>query len=185
MINATDIRRGMILKMDDGLYQVFDFTHITPGKGRAFVQTKLRNLESGVIKDYRFRSSDRVEKAFLDSHEMQYMYNDGEFYYFMNNETFEQISLSREYLGDGIYYLKPDTIISMQFHEKRPLGVQLPASVELEVVETEPAVKNATVSNVTKPATTETGLVVQVPPFINSGETIKVNTETGEYISRA
>ncbi len=184
MINATEIRKGMILKLENELYQVLTFTHLTPGKGRAFVQTKLRQLESGTLKDYRFRSNDRVEKAFLDSQEMQYMYSDGENYHFMNNETYEQISLSADYLGDAVNYLKADIVISVQFHEGRPIGIQLPATVELQVMETEPGMKNATVTNVTKPAKMETGLVVQVPPFIDEGEVIRVNTETGEYTGR-
>jgi len=171
--------------MDDGLYQVFEFSHLTPGKGRAFVQTKLRHLETGVIKDHRFRSVDRVEKAFLDSHEMVFLYSDGDQFHFMNNETYEQISFFRDYLGDGVNYLKPDITINVQFHKGTPVGVQLPATVDLKVVETEPGVKHATVSNVTKPATMETGVVVQVPSFINEGEIIRVNTETGEYSGRA
>jgi len=184
MINATEIRKGMILIVEGELYQVLSFTHLTPGKGRAYVQTKLRHVESGTLKDYRFRSNDRVEKAFLESQEMVFLYNDGDSYHFMNNETYEQISLDESYLGDAVFYLKPETNITVDFYKGKPIGVELPATVDLEVVETEPGVKNATVSNVTKPATLETGLVVQVPPFVSEGEIIKVNTQTGEYISR-
>ncbi|MBP7866586.1 MAG: elongation factor P [Acidobacteria bacterium] len=184
MINATEIRKGNIIKMDGELYQVASYQHVTPGNLRGFVQTKLRHLASGNLKDHRFRSSDRVEKAFLDTQEMAYLYSDGEGHHFMNNETYEQICFSSEVLGDSIEYIKPETIITVDFHDGKPVGIELPATVELKVAETTPGMKHATVSNVTKPATLETGLIVQVPPFIDEGEVIRVNTETGEYLGR-
>jgi elongation factor P len=184
MINATDIRKGNIIKMDGELYQVLTYHHATPGNLRGFVQVKLRNLNSGTQKDHRFRSTDRVEKAFLDNQEMSYLYSDGDMFHFMNSETYEQVGLSKEALGDAVDYLMPETVITVDFFEGKPVGVELPSTVELKVVETEPGMKNATVSNVTKPAKLETGLVVQVPAFVNEGDTLKINTASGEYVSR-
>jgi len=185
MINATEIRKGMIIKVDGELYTVLTFHHATPGNLRGFVQAKLRSVFSGTQKEFRFRSTDKVEKAFLDTHEMSFLYSDGESYYFMNTETYEQFSLTRDALGDSVDYLKPETMITVDFYEGKPVGVEMPASVDLLVLETEPSMKNATVSNVTKPAKLETGLIVQVPSFINEGDVIRVNTETGAYLSRA
>jgi elongation factor P len=184
MINATDIRKGIIIKHEGELYQVLTYHHATPGNLRGFVQVKLRNLNSGTQKDFRFRSTDRVEKAFLDTQEMSYLYSDGEMFHFMNSQTYEQVSLSRDHLGDAVDYLMPETNITVDFYEGKPVGVELPSSVELKVVETEPGIRSATVSNVTKPAKLETGLVVQVPSFVNEGDTLKINTATGEYVSR-
>lgn len=184
MITATEIRKGMILNLEGELYQVLNFHHATPGNLRGFVQTKLRNLTSGTLRDMRFRSIDKVEKAYLDSQEMSYLYSDGESFHFMNNQTYEQVSLDRERLGDAVDYLKADTIITVDFFDGKPVGIELPANVDLTVTETTPAIRNATVSNVNKPATTETGLVVQVPPFVEEGDIIRVNTATGEYVSR-
>ncbi|MBN2431394.1 MAG: elongation factor P [Acidobacteria bacterium] len=185
MITATEIRKGMILNLEGDLYQVLNFHHSTPGNLRGFVQTKLRNLTTGSLRDMRFRSIDKVEKAYLDSQQMSYLYSDGENYYFMNNETFEQVNLDRERLGDAVDYLKADTVITVDFFDGKPVGIEIPATVDLTVTETTPAIRNATVSNVTKPATTETGRVVQVPPFVEEGDIIRVNTATGEYVSRA
>jgi elongation factor P len=184
MINATDIRKGIIIKHEGELYQVLTYHHATPGNLRGFVQVKLRNLNSGTQKDFRFRSTDRVEKAFLDTQEMSYLYSDGEMFHFMNSATYEQVSLSRDHLGDAVDYLLPETNITVDFYEGKPVGVELPSSVELKVVETEPSLRAATVSNVTKPAKLETGLVVQVPSFVSEGDTLKINTATGEYVSR-
>ena len=184
MINATDIRKGIIIKHEGELYQVLTYHHATPGNLRGFVQVKMRNLNSGTQKDFRFRSTDRVEKAFLDTQEMSYLYSDGEMYHFMNSETYEQVSLSKDHLGDAVDYLLPETTITVDFYEGKPVGVELPSSVELKVVETEPGIRSATVSNVTKPAKLETGLVVQVPSFVGEGDTLKINTATGEYVSR-
>ncbi len=184
-IKATEIRKGMILEIDGDLYYVHSFTHLTPGKGQALVQTKLKNLQSGRMIDKRFASDDKVEKASLEQREMQYLYQDGDTYYFMNMENYEQISLPKDLLGDSVNFLKPDIEISVNYYNGEPVSVELPIVVELEVIETEPGLKNATVSNVNKPAKLETGVVIQVPQFINEGDIIKVNTQTGEYISRA
>ena len=185
MISATQLRPGMIIKFNNELYSVFSMTHRTPGNLRGFVQARMRSLKSGTMTEHRFSSEDKVEKAQLDEHEMEYLYDDGEYYYFMNTETFEQMHLMKDLLGDAVQYLIPQLKLKVEFYEGKPLGVELPASVDMLVVETEPGLKGATVSNVTKPAKTETGLVVQVPPFITEGEKIRVNTAEGTYQERA
>jgi len=185
MISATQLRPGMIIKFNNELYSVFSMTHRTPGNLRGFVQARMRSLKSGTMTEHRFSSEDKVEKAQLDEHEMEYLYDDGEYYYFMNTETFEQMHLMKELLGDAVQYLIPQLKLKVEFYEGKPLGVELPATVDMLVVETEPGLKGATVSNVTKPAKTETGLMVQVPPFITEGEKIRVNTAEGTYQERA
>ena len=185
MISATQLRPGMIIKFNNELYSVFSMTHRTPGNLRGFVQARMRSLKSGTMTEHRFSSEDKVEKAQLEEHEMEYLYDDGEYYYFMNTETFEQMHLMKDLLGDAVQYLIPQLKLKVEFYEGKPLGVELPATVDMLVVETEPGLKGATVSNVTKPAKTETGLVVQVPPFITEGEKIKVNTAEGTYQERA
>jgi len=185
MISATQLRPGMIIKFNNELYSVFSMTHRTPGNLRGFVQARMRSLKSGTMTEHRFSSEDRVEKAQLDEHEMEYLYDDGEYYYFMNTETFEQMHLMKDLLGDAVQYLIPQLKLKVEFYEGKPLGVELPATVDMLVVETEPSLKGATVSNVTKPAKTETGLMVQVPAFITEGEKIKVNTAEGTYQERA
>jgi len=185
MISATQLRPGMVIKFNNDLYSVFSMTHRTPGNLRGFVQARMRNLRSGTMIEHRFSSEDRVEKALLEEHEMEYLYDDGEYYYFMNTETYEQMHLTKDMLGDGTQYLIPQLKVTVEFFEGKPISVELPATVDLKVVETEPSLKGATVSNVTKPATLETGLVVQVPPFITAGEKIRVNTAEGTYQERA
>ncbi len=185
MISATQLRPGMIIKFNNELYSVFSMTHRTPGNLRGFVQARMRSLKSGTMTEHRFSSEDKVDKAQLDEHEMEYLYDDGEYYYFMNTETFEQMHLMKELLGDAVQYLIPQLKLKVEFYEGKPLGVELPATVDMLVVETEPGLKGATVSNVTKPAKTETGLMVQVPPFITEGEKIRVNTAEGTYQERA
>ena len=185
MLAATQLRPGHVIKHEGELYSVFSVTHRTPGNLRAFVQARLRNLRSGAMIEHRFRSEDRIEQAILDEQEMQYLYSDGDDFHFMNTETFEQIHLSREVLGDGANYLTPNVQIKVEFYEGKPVGIELPAAVELTVVETEPGLKSATASNVGKPAKMETGLIVQVPPFINAGEKIRVDTSEGKYLERA
>jgi elongation factor P len=175
----------MIIKFNNELYSVFSMTHRTPGNLRGFVQARMRSLKSGTMTEHRFSSEDKVEKAQLDEHEMEYLYDDGEYYYFMNTETFEQMHLMKDLLGDAVQYLIPQLKLKVEFYEGKPLGVELPATVDMLVVETEPSLKGATVSNVTKPAKTETGLMVQVPAFITEGEKIKVNTAEGTYQERA
>jgi elongation factor P len=184
MIAATQIKRGMTIKLNGELYRVFSFQHITPGNWRGMVQTKLKSIKSGSIIENRFRSEDRIEQAFLETHEMEYLYSDGSDYHFMNTQTFEQIHFTADLLEDAIPFLMPNIKIQVEFYEGKPIGVELPASVELKVVRTEPALRGATVSNVNKPATMETGLVIQVPPFVNEGEVIRVDTSEGKYLER-
>ncbi len=185
MISATQMRPGMVIKFNNDLYSIFSVVHRTPGNLRGFVQAKMRNLRSGSMSEHRFSSEDRVERAVLDEQEMEYLYDDGEYYYFMNTENFEQMHLTKDILGDAIQYLIPQLRVHVEFYEGKPMSVELPATVDLTIVETEPGLKGATVSNVTKPAKLETGLVVQVPPFINQGEKIRVNTAEGTYQERA
>ncbi len=184
-IQATQLRPGMIIKHNNDLHAVFAVEHRTPGNLRAFIQAKLRNLRSGAMFEYRFRSGDAIDKITVDETEMEYLYNDGDTYYFMNTENYEQLPLGRDILGDAVDYLIPNIKIKVEFYDEKPVGVELPQTVELTVVETEPGLKSATASSVTKPAKTETGLVVQVPPFINEGEKIRVDTSEGAYLSRA
>ena len=185
MLQATQLRPGMVIKFNNELFSIFSVNHRTPGNLRGFVQARMRNLRSSAMIEHRFSSEDRVEKAQLDEHEMEYLYDDGEFYYFMNTATYEQIHLTGDLLGDSVHYLAPNLKVSVEFYEGKPLSVELPATVDLKVLETEPALKGSTVSNVTKPAKLETGLVVQVPPFITEGEVIRVNTAEGTYQERA
>ena len=185
MISATKMRPGMVIKFNNELHSVFSMSHRTPGNLRGFVQAKMRNLRSGSMTEHRFSSEDKVEKAQLDQHDMEYLYDDGEYFYFMNIENYEQMHLTKELLGDATNYLIPQLKITVEFYEGKPIGVELPATVDMTVVETEPGLKGATVSNVTKPAKMETGLVVQVPPFITEGERIRVNTSEGTYQERA
>ena len=185
MISSTQMRPGMVIKFNNDLYSIFSVSHRTPGNLRGFVQAKMRSLRSGTMTEHRFSSEDKVEKALLEQQEMEYLYDDGEYYYFMNIETFEQMHLMKDLLGDATQYLTPNLKVSVEFYEGKPMSVELPPTVDLTVVETEPGLKGATVSNVTKPAKMETGLVVQVPPFIVEGEKIRVNTAEGTYQERA
>ncbi len=184
-IKANQIRKGMVLIHNGVPHRVIDFHHHTPGNLRAMVQTRMRNLRSGSTLEHRFSSTEAVDRAILDEHEMTYLYNEGDTYYFMNTETFEQIGLSAEELGDGVGYLLPDTLIKVAFYEGAPIGIEIPQVVELTVVETEPEIKGATVSNVGKQAKLETGITIQVPAFIKEGEKIRVDTTEGRYIERA
>jgi elongation factor P len=185
MISATQLRPGMVIKFNNELYSIFKMEHRTPGNLRGFVQVKMRSLRSGTMTEHRFSSEDRVDRAALEEIEMEYLYDDGEYYYFMNTENFEQMHLTREILGDAVEYLVPQLKVNVEFYEGKPMSVELPATVDLTVVETEPGLKGASVSNVTKAAKLETGLVVQVPPFINEGEKVRVNTAEGTYQERA
>src|SRR5438477_9484918 len=185
MISATQLRPGMVIKYNNDLYSVCSVSHRTPGNLRGFVQAKMRSLKSGTMTENRFSSEDKVEKAMLDEQEMEYLYDDGEYYYFMNTETYEQMHLMKDLLGDATNYLIPQLKVSVEFYEGKPISVELPPTVDMTVMETEPGLKGATVSNVTKPAKMETGLVVQVPPFITEGEKVRVNTAEGTYQARA
>jgi elongation factor P len=183
-IPATQMRPGMIIKFKDDLHLVFSVEHRTPGNLRAFIQAKLRNIRTGAMFVERFRSPDPIDRVVVDEVKMEFLYNDGDEYYFMD-ENFEQTMLKRDTLGDAVDYLLPNLTLHVSFHDGKAVGIELPGVVEMTVVETEPGIKSATASSVTKPAKLETGLVVQVPPFINEGEKIRVDTAEGAYMSRA
>jgi elongation factor P len=184
-IQATRLKKGMLIKDGQDLFRVLDLQHVTPGNLRGFVRVKLRNIRNGTLSDQKLRSEDSIERATLDEREMQYLYLDGDGYYFMDTSSFEQVHISSEALGDSVHYLKPEMTIQVEFYGSEPVGIELPQTVDLKVTDTAPGIKGATASAQVKPATLETGLVVQVPPFVNSGDVIRVNTETGEYLSRA
>jgi elongation factor P len=185
MIPATQLRPGMVIKFNKDLFSVFKMEHRTPGNLRGFVQVKMRNFKTGTMIEHRFSSEDKVERASLDEQEMEYLYDDGEYYYFMNTATFEQMHLTQDLLGDAVNFLIPQLHVNVEFYEGKPVSVELPPSIDMLVVETEPGLKGATVSNVTKPAKLETGLVVQVPAFIGEGEKIRVSTSESTYLERA
>ena len=184
-IPATQMRPGMIIKHNNELHTVFAVEHRTPGNLRAFIQAKLRNLRTGAMFEHRFRSPDPIERVIVDEQDMEFLYNDGDDYYFMDTTTYEQTNLKRSTLGDAVEYLTPNLQIKVSLFDGIPVGIDLPLTVEMTVVETEPGIKSATASSVTKPAKMETGLVVNVPPFINEGEKIRVDTAEGVYLSRA
>ncbi len=184
-MQATRLRKGMLIKVGQDLFRVLDLQHVTPGNLRGFVRVKLRNIRTGTLSDQKLRSEDEIERATLDEKSMQYLYSDGSSYHFMDTDTYEQIALGDEILGDTASYLVAEMVIEMEFYGSEPVGIELPQTVDLKVVETTPAIKGATASAQLKPAKLETGLVVQVPPFINEGDRVRVNTETGEYQSRA
>jgi len=184
-IQATQIRKGMVVMHNGAPHKVVDFHHHTPGNLRAMVQTKLRNLRSGNTTEHRYRSTDDVERIILDDQEMTYLYTEGDTFHFMNTETYEQVGLTAEQLGDATGYMLPETVIKVQFYEGEPIGIDIPPVVELKVLETEPEVKGATVSNVGKPAKLETGITIQVPAFIKEGDRIRVDTTEGRYMERA
>ena len=184
MINATQIRRGMVIKVEGDLFKVLEATHVTPGKGQALMQTKLRSLKDQTLLDYRFRSKDRVEQAFLETIEMEFLYQEGENYIFMNTENFEQIKLSPEIIGDDAKYLLPNVIFKIEMHEAKPVGVEPPLTLDLKVEKTEPFLKGATASASYKPAVLENGITVNVPPFIKEGDLIRIDTREDTYIER-
>ena len=185
MVKATQLRPGMVIQFEGDLYTVFTVDHRTPGNKRGAMATRLRSLKTGSIIDYRFRAEEFVERAILDEVEYEYLYADGEGWHFMNVESFEQIHLGREVLGDAVDYLLPGIHLKLEFHEGKPLGAILPDTVDLTVTATEPTVQKATASAVMKPATLETGLVISVPPFINNGDRVRVDTSEGRYVQRA
>jgi elongation factor P len=183
-VQATKLRKGHLVKHNNELCRIVETQHVTPGNLRGFVRAKLRRLKDGAMMDHRFRSEDMVERAQFDEHTMQYLYKDGTDHYFMDTSTYEQTSLSEEALGDAVNYLLPEATITVEFYEGAPVGIELPPTVDLKVVETVPGIKGATANAQTKPATLETGYVVMVPAFIDVGDVLRVNTETGEYLSR-
>ncbi len=185
MISATQLRVGMTILHNNEPHTVLSVQHLTPGNKRGLVQTKLRNLRTGIGTENRFRSDDRIERAYLEQHEMEYLYSSGTEYYFMNTENYEQIALSEELLGDNVKYLIPNVRFMVQFYDGRPVGVEPPKVVEMKVVDTPPNIKGATAASSAKPATLETGLVINVPPFIEKGEVIRVDTEENRYLERA
>jgi elongation factor P len=185
LIQATQLRAGMVLEYNKDLWRVMNVTHITPGNWRGMVQTKLRNIKTGSQTENRFRSEDRVERVILSQHKMQFLYQDGEDYHFMNTETYDQITMPKELLEDVIGFLTPNLEVEVEFYETAPLNVTLPKTVSLKVVRTDPGMKTAAVTNTLKPATLETGMVIQVPHFVAEGDTITINTETREYLSRS
>ena len=184
-IQATRMKKGMLIKIGEDLFRVLELQHVTPGNLRGFVRVRFRNIRSGSLSDQKLRSEDTVERAVLDERQMQYLYKDGDAYHFMDTETYEQLHIDSEALGDSVNYLIPDATIAVEFYGTEPVGIELPPTVDLKVVDTVPGIKGATASNQIKPATTETGLVVNVPPFVNTGDVIRVSTDTGEYLSRA
>jgi elongation factor P len=174
----------MLIKLGNDLFRIIDLHHLTPGNKRAHIQARMRNIRTSTLADHKFRAEEDVERAILDEREMQYLYHDGDAYYFMDTSTYEQTHISAEALGDSKDYLIPDATIRVEFYESEPVGIELPQTVDLVVTSTVPGIKGATASAQVKPATLETGLVIQVPPFVNEGDRVRVNTETGQYQSR-
>jgi elongation factor P len=183
-VQATRLRKGMLIRVGNDLFRIMELHHLTPGNKRAHIQARMRNIRSFALADEKFRAEEDIERATLDEREMQYLYNDGDHYYFMDTSTYEQIHISNEALGDSVNYLIPEATIRVEFYDVEPVGIELPSTVDLLVKETVPGIKGATASAQVKPATLETGLVIQVPPFVNEGDKVRVNTETGEYQSR-
>lgn len=184
-VQAKRLRKGQLIKVGNDLFRILELHHLTPGNLRAHVQCRMRNIRTLTLQDVKWRSEEDIERAVLDEKEMQYLYKDGDDFCFMDTTSYEQVHMSTEVLGDAVGYLVPDALIRVEFYGEEPVGIELPQSVDLVVKETVPGIKGATASNQIKPATLETGLVVQVPPFINEGDRIRINTETGEYQGRA
>ena len=184
-LSTNDLRNGMALDLSDGLFSVVEFQHVKPGKGGAFVRTKLKNVRTGAVLERTFRADERVEQAIVQKREMQYLYSDGSEYVFMDTTTYDQVHVTRETLGEAAKFLKEGDSAVMELYENEIVGVDLPAAVELQVTDTEPGLQGDRVSGARKAATLETGLVLQVPLFVNPGERIKVDTRTGQYITRA
>lgn len=183
-IQATRLKKGMLIKLGSDLFRVLDLQHFTPGNKRGFVQAKMRNIRSSTLTDHKFRSEDDVERATLDEREMQYMYKDGDSFHFMDTATYDQLHIDAEVLGDAANYIVPEATIRVEFYGTEPVGIELPQTVDLKVEDTVPGIKGATASAQVKPATLETGLVVQVPPFVNVGDMVRVSTDTGEYLKK-
>ncbi|NPV42467.1 MAG: elongation factor P [Firmicutes bacterium] len=184
MISTNDFKTGVTIELDGEVYVVVDFQHVKPGKGAAFVRSKLKNVKTGGVIEKTFRAGEKIPRAHVDRKDMQYLYNSGDLYYFMDMETYEQIPLQEEQLGDSIKFLKENMQVTVMFFDGVSIGVELPTFVELEVTETEPGFKGDTATGGSKPAKLETGAVIQVPLFIEIGDVVKVDTRTGEYISR-
>ena len=185
MINASDFRNGVTLEMDNGIWTIVSFLHVKPGKGAAFVRTKLKNIVTGAVIERTFNPTDKFPKAMIETKEMQYLYADGDMYYFMDTETYDQLALTHEQVADAIPFVKEGTNVTMRFFKGSPFSVEAPNFVTLQVTDTEPGFKGDTASNTYKPATLETGYTLQVPLFINTGDMIRIDTRTGEYMERA
>ena len=184
-ISTNDLKNGMTLRLDNGLFTVVEFQHVKPGKGGAFVRTTLRNARTGAVIDRTFRAAEKVEQAILDKRDMQFLYADGDDYVFMDTVTYDQLNVPPSALGDAAQYLVPQATANLAMHDGSIVSVEIPASVELTIAETEPGIQGDRVSGARKPATLETGLVVQVPLFVGPGDRVKVDTRTGEYLTRA
>ena len=185
MVTAGDFRNGVTFEMDGNVYSIIEFQHVKPGKGAAFVRTKIRNVISGAVTEKTFNPNDKYPTAFIERKDMEYLYNDGDLYYFMDSETYEQLPISPNVLGDNFRFVKESMVCKVLSYKGNVFGIEPPNFVELQVTETEPGVKGDTATNVTKPATLETGAEIKVPIFINEGEMIRVDTRTGEYMERA
>lgn len=185
MVTAGDFRNGVTFEMDGNVYSIIEFQHVKPGKGAAFVRTKIRNVISGAVTEKTFNPNDKYPTAFIERKDMEYLYNDGDLYYFMDSETYEQLPISPNVLGDNFRFVKENMVCKVLSYKGNVFGIEPPNFVELQVTETEPSVKGDTATNVTKPATLETGAEIKVPIFINEGEMIRVDTRTGEYMERA
>ena len=183
-IKATLLRPGMVIQHEGDLYSVFSTEHRTPGNKRGSMQTRMKNLRTGAIIDYRFRAEEFVDRAILDEIEYEYLYSEGDAYHFMNTENYEQMQMTKDELGETVYYLIPNTVVKVEFFEEKAIGIDLPDTMDLKVVQTEPTLQKATASSVMKPATLETGLVVNVPPFVNQGDRIRVDTSEARYVQR-
>ena len=184
MISTNDVKPGMALDLDDGIFQIVEYQHVKPGKGKAFVRMKLKNVESGAVLDRTFRADENVQQAIIDRRSHQFLYRDDMGFHFMDGETFAQIALGADAVGYAASFLTEGGSVDLAMYEGRPIGINLPASVELEVIEAEPGVKGDRVSGATKPVTLQTGLVVQVPLFVEQGDHIRVDTRNGGYMTR-
>jgi elongation factor P len=184
MIQATQLRPGMIILHDGDLYRVTVVRHLTPGNKRGFMQTKMKNLKTGVGTEYKFRSEDRVEQATLQTRQMQYLYSEGDLHTFMDTENYEQITLTAEEIGDLLAFLLPNQVVEVEFYDSQPVGISAPSTVDLKVIDTEPSMKGATASASYKPAKLETGVTIQVPPFIQIGDKVRVDPSEGSYLER-
>lgn len=184
MVAASDFRNGVTIEYEGGIYTIIEFQHVKPGKGAAFVRTKLKNIKTGGVIERTFRPTEKVENALIERKDMQYLYADGDLYHFMDVETYEQMALNGDVLGDALKFVKENENVKMLSHNGEVFGVEPPLFVELEIIHTEPGFKGDTAQGATKPATVETGATVYVPLFINQGEKIKIDTRTGEYLSR-
>ena len=185
MITAGDFKKGITIEWDGGVWNIVDFQHVKPGKGAAFVRTKIKNVMTGAVVERTFNPTDKMPRAIIDTKEMQYLYNDGDLYYFMDPETYEQEPLSKDAVEEAVKYVKENMNVTIRYFKGKAFSVEAPNFVDLEVTQTEPGFKGDTATNNFKPATTETGLEIQVPLFINIGDVIKIDTRTGEYLSRA